>query len=305
MAIPNSRDSLKEYCLRSLGKPVIDINVDEDQVEDRIDEALQYFAQYHTDGVERMYLKYKVTADDVTRLTKNKSYNVDEKGTVAENIELEEGTNTQEEGAGDLLLETGFSVLTEESTLVRTAYEENQNYLVIPDAVISIINVFPLSDRANLNMFDVRYQLRLNDLYDFSSTSIMHYQMTMQHLDFLDHILVGEKPIRFNQLSNRLYIDQDWSNDITAGEYLIIECYRKLDPTTYTDIFDDIYLKRYATSLIKKQWGANLSKFSGVAMLGGVTMNGTDIYSQAIEEQNKLEEQIQMAFELPVNYMIG
>ena len=143
MAIPNSRDSLKEYCLRSLGKPVIDINVDEDQVEDRIDEALQYFAQYHTDGVERMYLKYKVTADDVTRLTKNKSYNVDEKGTVAENIELEEGTNTQEEGAGDLLLETGFSVLTEESTLVRTAYEENQNYLVIPDAVISIINVFP------------------------------------------------------------------------------------------------------------------------------------------------------------------
>ena len=124
MAIPNSRDSLKEYCLRSLGKPVIDINVDEDQVEDRIDEALQYFAQYHTDGVERMYLKYKVTADDVTRLTKNKSYNVDEKGTVAENIELEEGTNTQEEGAGDLLLETGFSVLTEESTLVRTAYED-------------------------------------------------------------------------------------------------------------------------------------------------------------------------------------
>ena len=305
MAIPNSRDSLKEYCLRSLGKPVIDINVDEDQVEDRIDEALQYFAQYHTDGVERMYLKYKVTADDLTRLTKNKSYNVDEKGTVAENIELEEGTNTQEEGAGDLLLETGFSVLTEESTLVRTAYEENQNYLVIPDAVISIINVFPLSDRANLNMFDVRYQLRLNDLYDFSSTSIMHYQMTMQHLDFLDHILVGEKPIRFNQLSNRLYIDQDWSNDITAGEYLIIECYRKLDPTTHTDIFDDIYLKRYAVALIKRQWGQNLSKFSGTAMLGGVTLNGPELFSTAIQEQQKLEEEIRLNWEEPAHLMLG
>ena len=305
MAIPNSRDSLKEYCLRSLGKPVIDINVDEDQVEDRIDEALQYFAQSHTDGVERMYLKYKVTADDVTRLTKNKSYNVDEKGTVAENIELEEGTNTQEEGAGDLLLETGFSVLTEESTLVRTAYEENQNYLVIPDAVISIINVFPLSDRANLNMFDVRYQLRLNDLYDFSSTSIMHYQMTMQHLDFLDHILVGEKPIRFNQLSNRLYIDQDWSNDITAGEYLIIECYRKLDPTTHTDIFDDIYLKRYAVALIKRQWGQNLSKFSGTAMLGGVTLNGPELFSTAIQEQQKLEEEIRTNYEEPPHMQQG
>ena len=192
MAIPNTRASLKEYCLRSLGKPVIDINVDEDQVEDRIDEALQYFAQYHTDGVERMYLKYKVTADDVTRLTKKKSFNADEKGTVAENIELEEGTNTLEEGAGDLIQETGSALLTEDSSLVRTVYEETQNYLIVPDSVISVINIFPLSDRANLNIFDVRYQLRLNDLYDFSSTSIVHFEMTMKHLDFLDHILVGE-----------------------------------------------------------------------------------------------------------------
>ena len=262
MAIPNTRSSLKEYCLRSLGKPVIDINVDEDQVEDRIDEALQYFAQYHTDGVERMYLKYKVTADDVTRLTKNKSFNADEKGTVAENIELEEGTNTLEEGAGDLIQETGSALLTEDSDIVRTVYEETQNYLIVPDSVISVINIFPLSDRANLNIFDVRYQLRLNDLYDFSSTSIVHYEMTMRHLDFLDHILVGEKPLRFNQLSNRLYIDMDWAEDISPDEYLIIECYRKLDPSSHSNIFDDLYLKRYTTALIKRQWGQNLSKFS-------------------------------------------
>ena len=305
MAVPNSRESLKQYCLRSLGKPVIDINVDEDQVEDRIDEALQYFAQYHTDGVERMYLKYKVTADDITRLTTNKKFNADEKGTVAENIELESGTNTQEEGAGDLIQESGSAVLTEDSTIVRTEYQETQNYLIVPDSVISVINVFPLSDRANLNMFDVRYQLRLNDLYDFSSTSIVHYEMTMRHLDFLDHILVGEKPMRFNHLSNRLFIDMDWGTDITAGEYLIIEVFRKLDPDTYTDIYDDIYLKRYTTALIKKQWGQNLSKFSGTAMLGGVTLNGPELFSTALQEQRQLEDEIRLNYEEPPHMQQG
>ena len=305
MAIPNTRANLKEYCLRSLGKPVIDINVDEDQVEDRIDEALQYFAQYHTDGVERMYLKYKVTADDITRLTNNKKFNADEKGTVAENIELESGTNTQEEGKGDLIAESGSAILTEDSTVVRTAYEETQNYLIVPDSVISVINVFPLSDRANLNMFDVRYQLRLNDLYDFSSTSIVHYEMTMRHLDFLDHILVGEKPLRFNQLSNRLYIDMDWNEDIDADEYLIIECYRKLDPTSHSNIFDDIFLKRYTTALIKRQWGQNLSKFSGTAMLGGVTLNGPELFSTAIQEQRQLEDEIRSNYEEPPHIMQG
>jgi len=305
MAIPNTRETLKQYCLRNLGKPVIDVNVDDDQVEDRLDEALQYFAQYHTDGVERMYLKYKVTADDVTRMTTNKSYNVDEKGTVAENIELEEGTLTSGDTSGDIQAEDGGAILTEDSTLVRTAYEETQNYLVIPDAIISVINVFPLSDRANLNMFDVRYQLRLNDLYDFSSTSIVHYEMTMKHLDFLDHILVGEKPMRFNQLSNRLYIDQDWTNDISADEYLIIECYRKLDPDAHTDIFDDLYLKRYATTLIKRQWGQNLSKFSGTAMLGGVTLNGPELFSTALDEQSKLEEEIRLNYEEPPHFQQG
>ena len=305
MAIPNTRETLKQYCLRNLGKPVIDVNVDDDQVEDRLDEALQYFAQYHTDGVERMYLKYKVTADDVTRMTTNKSYNVDEKGTVAENIELEEGTLTSGDTSGDIQAEDGGAILTEDSTLVRTSYEETQNYLVIPDAIISVVNIFPLSDRANLNMFDVRYQLRLNDLYDFSSTSIVHYEMTMKHLDFLDHILVGEKPMRFNQLSNRLYIDQDWTNDISADEYLIIECYRKLDPDAHTDIFDDLYLKRYATTLIKRQWGQNLSKFSGTAMLGGVTLNGPELFSTALSEQAKLEEEIRLNYEEPPHFQQG
>ena len=147
--------------------------------------------------------------------------------------------------------------------------------------------------------------MRLNDLYDFSSTSIIHYEMTMKHIDYLSHILTGEVPIRFNQHQNRLYLDMDWSNDVNADDFIIIECYRKLDPDSYTDIYDDIYLKRYATALIKKQWGANLSKFNGVQMLGGVTMNGADIFSQAQEEIQRLEEQIQLAFETPIDYMVG
>ena len=305
MAKPNTRATFKDYCLRALGKPVIDVNVDEDQIEDRIDEAVQYFCQYHTDGVERMYLKYKVTADDKVRLRKNKEFNVIEKGTYADNIELESGTNTVLEGDGDLIKEDGTPLHTEDSTIVETTYEETQNYLVIPDAVISVINIFPLSDRANLNMFDVRYQLRLNDLYDFSSTSIVHYEMTMRHLDFLDHILVGEKPIRFNALSNRLYIDMDWQEDIDADEYLIIECYRQLDPAQHTNMFNDIYLKRYTTALIKKQWGQNLSKFNGTAMLGGVTLNGPELFSSAVSEVQKLEEEIRLNYEEPPHMQQG
>tara|TARA_B100001996_G_scaffold116314_1_gene88084 strand:- start:812 stop:1627 length:816 start_codon:yes stop_codon:yes gene_type:complete len=271
MAIPTTKATFKSYCLRALGHGVIDINVSDDQADDRIDEALQYFAQYHYDGIEKMYLKYQVTADDITRA----------------------GTNA-----------TTSATDTVDSSVTAT-FSEGKNYIPMPSAVVSVLNIFPFDDQATNNMFDIRYQLRLNDLYDFSSTSIIHYQMTMQQLDFLSHILVGEKPVRFNQHQNRLYIDMDWSNDISAGEYLIIECYRKIDPTSYTDIYDDIYLKRYATSLIKKQWGANLSKFSGVAMLGGVTMNGETIYTQAQEELEKLEEQIQLSFETPIDYMVG
>ena len=268
MATPSTKATLKEYCLRALGKPVIDINVDDDQVDDRIDEAVQYFAQYHVDGVERMYLKYLVTADDITRMTTDVSESV-----------------------------------TDNS--VTTTYKRADNFLVVPSSVISVVNVFSLSDRANLNMFDVRYQLRLNDLYDFSSTSIVHYEMTMRHLDFLDHILVGEKPMRFNQLSNRLFVDMDWGTDITAGEYLIFEVFRKLDPDTYTDIYDDIYLKRYTTALIKKQWGQNLSKFSGTAMLGGVTLNGPELFSTALQEQRQLEDEIRLNYEEPPHMQQG
>ena len=267
-----TRETLKQYCLRALGKPVIEINVEDDQVEDRIDEALQYFAQYHYDGVERMYLKYQVTADDVTRARSD---------------------------------ETLSTVTDTADSTVTASFKEGKNYMPMPSNVMSVVQIFPFTDKAALNLFDVRYQLRLNDLYDFSSTSIIHYDMTLRHLDMLDHILVGERPVRFNQHKNRLYIDMDWKNDIDAGDFIIIECYRKLDGSTFTDVFDDIFLKKYLIQLIKRQWGQNLSKFQGVAMLGGVQMNGEQIYTQAQDEINKLEEQIQLSYELPPNYMMG
>jgi len=267
-----SRETLKQYCLRALGKPVIEINVEDDQVEDRIDEAVQYFAQYHYDGSERMYLKYQVTADDITRARSN---------------------------------ETLSTVTDTADSTVTSSFKEGKNYIPMPSNVMSVLQVFPFTDKAALNLFDVRYQLRLNDLYDFSSTSIIHYDMTLRHLDMLDHILTGERPVRYNQHKNRLYIDMDWSHDVKAGDFMIIECYRKLDGSTFTDLFDDIFLKKYLIQLIKKQWGTNLSKFQGVAMLGGVQMNGEQIYSQAQDEINKLEEQIQLSFELPPNYMVG
>ena len=267
-----SRETLKQYCLRALGKPVIEINVEDDQVEDRIDEAIQYFAQYHYDGSERMYLKYQVTADDITRAREN---------------------------------ETLSTVTDTADSTVTAIFKEGKNYIPMPSNVMSVLQIFPFTDKAALNLFDVRYQLRLNDLYDFSSTSIIHYDMTLRHLDLLDHILTGERPVRFNQHKNRLYIDMDWANDVDAGDFLIIECYRKLDPATFTNVFDDIFLKKYLIQLIKKQWGANLSKFQGVAMLGGVQMNGEQIYTQALEEIQRLEEQIQLSYELPPNYMVG
>jgi len=269
MATPSSRETLKQYALRALGKPVIDINVDDDQLEDRLDEAFQYYAQYHYDGVRRTYLKYQYTQADKTRMTAD-------------------GSNE-----------------TATKNSVSSTFKEGQNFIVVPESVFSVINIFPFSNKGNLNLFDVRYQLRLNDLYDFSSTSIINYDVVLRHLDFLDHILVGEKPMRFNQHDNRLYIDMDWNNDLEVGEFLVIECYRKLDPTTFTDVNNDIFLKRYVTALFKKQWGANLSKFNGVAMLGGVTLNGQQIYSEALSDIEKLEQEIRTTYELNPALMIG
>jgi hypothetical protein len=272
MATPTTKATLKQYCLRALGQPVIEINVDDDQCDDRVEEALQYFQEYHYNGVERVFLKHVITAADLTRGQSNDSADTatDDK----------DGSTT-------------------------AAWVEQKGWIPVPDTVLSVVRVFPFDDSSTNNIFDVKYQLRLNDLYDFSSTSIMHYKMTMQHLSFINQMLVGEIPLRHNQHQNRLYIDMDWTNDIAAGEYLIIEAYRQLDPDTYSSIWNDMYFKRYATALIKKQWGNNLLKFRGMQMLGGVEINGETILTEAKEELEKLHEEIKLAYDVPPMVQIG
>ena len=340
MAIPNSKTTLASWCKRKLGYPVIDINVDDDQVDDRLDEALQYFYTFQYNGMQRVYLKHLITADDVARADVNEDDVATDGNQITTTLNgaivagatsivltssagfpatgtitiAADGTNAAEDVVytaltGNTLttaaLTTPHDTLSAVTSVEKVTWSIGQAYLPMPDSVQSVLRILPFSDRGNLNMFDIRYQLRLNDLYDFSSESVIHYQMTMWQLDLLDMILVGEKPIQFNMHQRRLYINMDWGDDIDVGEYIIIEAYRKLDPTTWTDIYDDLWLKKYATALIRRQWGENLMKFNGVTMLGGVTMNGGAIYEAAQQEIQLLEEQSKTTWEEPLLFDIG
>ena len=247
MALPASRDQMKDWCLRQLGFPVLDINVDDDQVEDRIDEAFSYFQQFHFDGVERWYLKHQVTSTDITN-----------------------------------------------------------EYIPIPDSIIGVSRIFPIgSTNASINMFDLRYQLRLHELYDFTSTSYVNYALTMQHIRTLDMLFSGETPIRFNRHTNKLYIDQNWLSGIDAGEWIVIEGHIILDPDTYTKVYGDRMLLKYATALIKRQWGNNMKKFDKMQLPGGITMNGQQIYDEAVQEIKELEDLIRDTYEEPPQFLVG
>lgn len=247
MAIPTSRSTFKEWCLRKLGKPVIEINVDDDQVEDRIDESLRYYWDYHFDGTEKIYYKHLITNTDVT--------------------------NT---------------------------------YITLPDNIIGAVRVFPVSDPAVSadDLFNIRYQIALNDLYTLTSTSMVPYYMVMEHLALVQELLVGQQPIRYNRHRNRLHIDTDW-NDLKVGEYLLIEAYEVVDPDTWTEAWGDRWLQQYATAKIKMQWGTNLKKFEGMQLPGGIMFNGQKIYDEAKEELDKLEAEMISSYSLPVMDMIG
>jgi hypothetical protein len=247
MAKVTSREELKDYCLRRLGAPVIEINVDDDQVEDRIDDAFQFYREYHYDAVEMVYLKHQITKQDLT-----------------------------------------------------------QQYVELSDMVIGVSKIIPLSNRTSgMNMFDIRYQIIVNDLYSLMSTDLIYYSMVKTQLELINQMLVGQKPVRFNRHMNRLYIDMDWGADVYPGDYLVIECYRILDPNQYIDVYDDMFLKKYTTALIKRQWAENIKKFSGVQLPGGVTLNGDAMYMEAVNEITKIEEEMQSKFELPVDMFTG
>lgn len=247
MSNPTTRQGLIDYCLRRLGSPVIEINIDSQQAEDRIDEAFQFYRDYHFDSIEQIYLKQQVTAQDIS----------------------------------------------------------NQ-YFELNDAITGVSRVLPFSSRTRgIDLFDIRYQILLNDIYSIQSTDIIYYNQVKTQLNLLNDLLVGQKPVRFNRHQNRLFVDLDWTADLAVGEFIVIECFRVLDPNTFPDVYNDYFLKRFATSLIKMQWGNNLKKFEGVQLPGGVTLNGQTIFNEAMEEIEALKAEADSRYTLPVDMFIG
>lgn len=247
MAVPTTRAEFKAYCLRKLGSPVIEINVDDDQVDDRLDEALRYYWDYHFDGSDKTYYKHQVT-------------------------------------------------------------EQNKldKYITLPENIIGAIRVFPIADpivRSD-DLFNIRYQIALNDLYTLTSVSMVPYYMTMEHLSLIAELLVGQQPIRYTRHKDRLYVDMDWDK-INAGEYLLVEAYEVIDPDVWTDVWSDRWLQNYATAKIKYQWGSNLTKFTGMSLPGGVQFNGEKILEDARQEIEKMEQEMISSYSLPVSDMIG
>ncbi len=245
MANPTTKAEFKEHCLRRLGKPVIEINVDDDQLDDRVDEALSYYWDFHFDGIEQTFYKWQITEQDKTN-----------------------------------------------------------RYLTVPDNIIGVVDLFDIGDATSTNnLFNIRYQIALNDLYDLSRYELVPYYMNFQNIRMIEEILVGKQSFRYNRHANQLHIDMDWTR-IDSNNYIIAKCYKVIDPDVYGDVYKDWWLLRYASALIKKQWGANLSKFEGMQLPGGVTFNGAKLFDDSLQEIEKLEEEIR-GLAYPPEDMIG
>jgi hypothetical protein len=248
MANPTSRQGLIDYALRKLGAPVIEINVDDDQLEDRVDEALQFYQEYHSDAILKVYYKHQITSTDVAN-----------------------------------------------------------EYVTLPDAITSVQRILPLSEEnSTVNMFDARYQISLNDIFDLGNLgNLSNYAMIQNYMTTLDMMLNGTEHVRFSRHMNRLHIDTDWGSDIKEGQYIIIDAFQIIDPESYNDVYNDMFLKRYVTALVKMQWGSNLSKFEGMQLPGGVTINAQRIMEEAREEITKIEEEMQLKYEMPPMFYMG
>jgi hypothetical protein len=251
--IPQSREDLKTYCFRKLGFPVIELNLDPDQVDDRIDEAISLWNQFHFDAVRKIYMKHQVTSTDITN-----------------------------------------------------------KYLPVDSFVIGITRIFTLSTEqvnsaatSSFNMFDINYQIRLNELYDFTSADYVYFELANQHIRTLEMLFLGEVPIRYNQYENRLWLDVDWGGKVQVGSYIIAECWATLDPNVSTTFWNDNWLKRYSTALIKRQWGENLKKFQGVQLPGGIMLNGQQIWNEADAQCTALESELRDMYEMPAQFEVG
>jgi hypothetical protein len=276
MAQPSSRQELVDYCKRQLGAPVLEINVADEQIDDLVDDALQYFHERHFDGVTQTFLKYKITQEDVDR------------------------------GRGNVGIATTTATTTIVGTATTFSFDENSNYLQVPPHIIGVNKIFKFDGTNSItnNMFSVKYQLFLNDIYFFGSTELLTYAMTKTYLEDIDFLLSTDKQIRFNQRQDRLYLDIDWAS-AAVDSYIVIDCNRLLDPNDFTRVYNDSFLKKYLTILIKKQWGQNLIKFQGVKLPGGIELNGRQIYDDAQRELDQLMERMSNTYELPPLDMIG
>lgn len=280
MAQPSSRQDLVNYVKRQLGAPVLEINVADEQIDDLVDDALQYFHERHFDGVIRTYLKYQITDDDIAR-----------------------GRARGDGGAIGITTET---VNKSVGNTTSFSYEENGNYLPVPSSVTGVNKIFRLasSSATSGSMFSVKYQLFLNDLYYWDSIDLLQYSMVQTKLSDIDYLLNPLKHFRFNQRQDRLYIDMDWGQ-VISGDYLVIDCWRLLDPTSFTQVWNDSFLKMYLTALVKRQWGQNLMKFQGVKLPGGVELNGRQMFDDAERELERIREKMSSTYELPPLDMIG
>ena len=282
MAQPTNRQELVDYCLRQLGAPVLEVNVAEEQIDDLVDDAIQYFQERHFDGVEKVYLKYQITQDDIDR---------------------------GKARPGDSSV--GIASTSATTSIVGTAatftYYENSNYLQVPSNIIGVNKVFQFnSTAAGSGIFNVKYQYMLSgvNLWGGAGFDLLSYSMTMSYLETMNFLLNTHKQIRFNQRSDRMYLDVDWNN-LQVDEFLIIECYRGLDGEDYSRLWNDSFLKPYLTSLIKRQWGMNLIKFQGVKLPGGIEFNGRQIYDDAEKELETIRERMTFNYEMPPMDMIG
>jgi len=289
MGKPTNREELVDYCKRKLGAPVLEINIEDEQVDDAVDDALQYFHERHFDGVERMYLKYKVTGADIDR---GKAYGSGQ-------------TSMNSTGTSHGLIHTGISTSITGYGTTTSTWTENSNYLSMPDSVIGVEKIFKF-DTSSISggMFSIKYQLFLNDLYYFNSIALLQYAQTKTYLEDIDHLLTTDKQIRFNKRQNRLYLDLDWGAQ-TEDTYFVLDCYRVLDPSQNSGVYNDSFLKRYLTILLKKQWGQNLIKFKGVKLPGGLELNGREIYDDAEKELEEIRSKMSSEYELPPYDFIG
>ena len=274
--MPRNRGQLINYGLRQLGAPILEINIDDDQLHDAASDTIQIYQERHYDGIERMYLKYKITQDDVDRGTAK--------------------------GTGGVGIVTTSGISTNTATTVSSEFYETSNFLAVPDNILGVNRIFKF-DTSSISggMFSIKYQLFLNDLYYFNSVNLLQYAMTKTYLEDIDHLLTTEKQIRFNLRQDKLYLDIDWGAE-QVGDFIVIDCFRALDTEK---IYDDPFVKRYFTALIKKQWGANLLKFRGTKLPGGIELNGREIYDEGVKELQQLRDRSAMDYEMPPLDFIG